>query len=315
MKYIYFKDGHTHIRRESDMVKPEGEEVCRYLFHPSQAPSEFNPDVDPPDHIECCSFNLVTGIDLNNPDAVLEAMVKSAKTNVSPSRGGFRHLGLYELAAWYLSNIKITEPEAITEDVRGATFFHPSVRSGLLFTFGNVVPSSAVAVLGHIYDIRRFASTDNSNSSSKLRSYFRLYSPQPMAELLKRNEEKDPSLKDDRLFSLVTAWSSHPYVGLGSAKASQDPQAWLYRDMFDLMKLAKSTSIEEMALIYWKISKRFLNYLSLCWLDALDDVEFLPEKFFNRKDEVEDYYAYREEQDLAEEVFEKLSFDSLFGPE
>ncbi len=283
MLYTYKEKGHTHIFAENGLDGP-----IRALMHPSQL-DLFTDEFDKRP-IEVCSVSTITKWD--KPESLPFSMAEVT----SPHRfGGWRKLTKTELAALVvacLDTVDEFQQNELRLPVRNALKQHPLIQAGVTFAYGKRITISLVTLMQEIFDILRFIQPTSPNRQTRLRSYFGVMKPNIIRSLL------NGRLPDNKLELMTTlivqAWKVQPFGDLTREQAEADPQAFLFRLFFQRFNDYAKTQDDDTSKSYalWDVTTRYLLFIRQLWLAGIGLVPFEPERFFERKDEVDSFVEY-----------------------
>ena len=284
---------YAHYIQDHLFLKKVGEsKTIRFLNHPYQVKLlERHYRRDP---LEVCSLNHFDIKNMHNPEYILGRMEEIPS---DAGAGGWRKLEEPEACALVLGTCppptgKISDSFGLQTKTLECLCMHPLVRTGGAFVHGGVIPLSFLSLMIYIYDIRRF------NDTSGMKSFFRLDNPNMLIRFFKQKQATTSTVRPSLMFA---GWYCSPFRNLPEEMLCKVPQAFLFRDYFDLRRRyeAKYDGQEAQWMAKWRITVRFMNFIRMLWNTGVSGRAFDPGRFFRREDEVESFRAYINKLDLG----------------
>ena len=103
----------------------------------------------------------------------------------------------------------------------------------------------------------------------------------------------------DRVWLPMAAWRFCAYQDFHTQLVMQTPGAFIFRDYHRVMEAVRHSNPEHAhAIALLAASQRFVEFVFLTWRAGVGDLEFLPERFFTREDEVEGFREYMKNLDF-----------------
>lgn len=279
MIYQYALDGHTHMLAVGGRDGP-----IRIILHESQMSLiGFLSQIENRE-VEVCSLNYITTA-LQNPKKILSEMTAVP----SNAYGGWRLLKETEYSSMFMS---MCNPNSIPPPIVSR---HPFVRAGGCYATDEKLTFPLIALLREIADIHRFTNPHVPLSPNLLKNYFRMTNPHATHRIVQRAKLRSDGFL--RALVLFTAWFSSPKPVLGKEAALASPTLFLFRDYYQELEEQLSHHPVEQArgLAFWRVSARYLTFIRNIWFSGLGIIQFEPERFFTRQDEVEGFRIHIKE--------------------
>lgn len=285
MKYAFETDGQLYVLKDDS--GPDNH--YRLLAHPTQVPFMARLACEEPDaNIEVISTSIVDAaavaasggdsLDFFKALKVEQGLMRvtEAMRNVSdhpPERGGWRLLGIPESASLQFSYaVYIGNPVSLEFAGR----YHPVFLNGGGFAVANQFNMSFINVMANVYDILRFNSSERVDQNREL--FFKFCGLEDSSVF--KDLVDQPDLQDERNHRarcVVDAWGWN---------LTQCP-AFLTRC------ITEPEDKEEPAYVrVFKATRVFADFIRHIWLSSITDTKFVPEAFFQRKEDVTSFKKY-----------------------
>lgn len=255
--------------------------VPHVLLHPTQLPLIEDLFGKYPE-VNVCSVNHFHPEMFDNPEEVTRNM-----PDVGPGsyNGGWRQLNEEEYIA-----LRMADPrKGVIQryDYR----IHPALKAGLAFATGACVTIPLLRFIMDVFDIRRFAVTGKPLCTSKIKSYYKLISPDSLHAL--QVGARITNERATRVLTPVSAWRACQYSAANLPALGQMPGAFLFRHYYaHLERLMDTNPVNANAIALLLTTRRFIDFAFLLWRSGVGDLEFKPERFFENADEVDAYKHY-----------------------
>jgi hypothetical protein len=279
---VLVPDGSKHIFKDKD-----GPDVVRCVAHPSQLSimDEWR-GIRP---VEVISISH-----LHKSMPLSEVCKVLPRIDRPPEAGGWRKLADMERAA--LAFGAYGAADLLTggvDDMHILAEGHPAFRGGFGWPYGGDMLSTALVLLGTMYDIFRFTHpTQSVDDVTCLHESFQLSSPALFHRLLDAGFVDDRTMRPGQAF---LAWFPHPFGCGDPRRVDACPEAFLFRGLRRHKEDALADGLHEAAanrLAMYHVTRHYLEFVRETWLSGLGVRPFAPERFFTREDEVESFRAY-----------------------
>jgi len=276
----FVRNGHEHYRIQGE----KGPRVeTRVVLHPSQM-KLIERFVAGNVNLRCCSITAIP--ETEDPETVLDAL---SAVHERSDVDGLRKPIEAELFALKMAELGVEGIIKLDSIALSVLENHPAVTGGCGFAFPHGIPLSFFLLLREIYDIRRFVDSDNPFRLNRMKRYFRLLDTSALACT---DAFTDTNYRSRLAFQ---GWYMQPLsLAMSLQKSVVDvPRAFLFRDYLRYRtKLSDKPDNNVDILAAWHVTIRFLFFLKAVWYSAVGGPEFIPEKFFSRRDESDSFRAY-----------------------
>lgn len=307
MNYVFESpEGHSHVLRD------DTEDGYRLVAHPTQA--DFISRLKKEDFkVEVISVNLVDPKNSKDVNSILEAM-RSAPIH-PPEQGGWREITEYEHAALNFS-IRLINPCSInTLFISDLLKMHPLIRQGVMFATGGNINNDIIGIMGEVFDILRFNNrkhdkwTKLCEPTRTILSFFKLTTPVEIARALKGQM---PTCQEGfRAHVALRAWSSAMCEDPGCKDCGSSflTRCRNNKEYLWVQSLCGGVvnNYDVEVLGWWNGTRLFIEFIRRLWTAGVSNLEFKPEDFFEKEDEVESFKLYIKE--LNDKLDNSWDFD------